>query len=54
MFAAMWLLAAMIEGQFCLLFGFLGLLGVQVALVSERTRNQPLVLDFEGGGLSSV
>jgi glycosyltransferase involved in cell wall biosynthesis len=43
----MWLLAAMIEGQFCLLFGFLGLLGVQVALVSERTRNQPLVLERE-------
>jgi hypothetical protein len=43
----LWLLAAMIEGQFCLLFGFLGLLGVQVALVSERTRNQPLVLERE-------
>jgi hypothetical protein len=30
-----------------LLFLFLGLLGVQVALVSERTRNQPLVLERE-------
>ncbi len=43
----LWLLAAMIEGQFCLLFLFLGLLGVQVALISERTRNQPLVLERE-------
>ena len=43
----LWLLAAMIEGQFCLLFGFLGLIGVQIALVSERTRNQPLVLERE-------
>ncbi|RYG93890.1 MAG: hypothetical protein EON58_17430 [Alphaproteobacteria bacterium] len=43
----LWLLAAMIESQFCLLFLFLGLLGVQIALVSERTRNQPLVLERE-------
>lgn len=43
----LWLFAAMIEGQFCLLFLFLGLLGVQVALISERTRNQPLVLERE-------
>jgi glycosyltransferase involved in cell wall biosynthesis len=43
----LWLLSAMIEGQFCLMFLFLGLLGVQMALVSERTRNQPLVLERE-------
>jgi glycosyltransferase involved in cell wall biosynthesis len=43
----LWLLAAMLEGQFCLLFLFLGLLGVQTALVSERTRGQPLVLERE-------
>ncbi len=43
----LWLLAAMLEGQFCLLFMFLGLLGVQTALISERTRNQPLVLERE-------
>lgn len=43
----LWLLAAMLEGQFGLLFLFLGLLGVQVGLVSERTRNQPLVLERE-------
>lgn len=43
----LWLFAAMLEGQFCLLFLFLGLIGVQVALVSERTRNQPLVIERE-------
>lgn len=43
----LWLFAAMLEGQFCLLFLFLGLVGVQIALVSERTRNQPLVLERE-------
>ncbi len=43
----LWLLAAVLEGQFCLLFLFLGLLGVQVALISERTRNQPLVIERE-------
>lgn len=43
----LWLFAAMLEGQFGLLFLFLGLLGVQIALVSERTRNQPLVLERE-------
>ncbi|HZV19798.1 MAG TPA: glycosyltransferase family 2 protein [Sphingobium sp.] len=43
----LWLLAAMLEAQFGMLFLFLGLLGVQVGLVSERTRNQPLVLERE-------
>lgn len=43
----LWLFAAMLEGQFCMLFLFLGLLGVQIALVSERTRNQALVLERE-------
>jgi glycosyltransferase involved in cell wall biosynthesis len=43
----LWLLAAALEGQFCLLFGFLGLLGVQIKLISERTRNQSLVLEKE-------
>jgi len=43
----LWLLAAMLEGQFCMLFLFLGLLGTQIALISERTRNQPLVLEQE-------
>lgn len=43
----LWLLAAVLEAQFCLIFGFLGLLGVQIKLISERTRNQPLVLERE-------
>lgn len=43
----LWLFAAMLEGQFGLLFLFMGLLGVQVALISERTRNQPLVIERE-------
>jgi glycosyltransferase involved in cell wall biosynthesis len=43
----LWLFAAMLEGQFGLLFLFLGLLGVQMGLVSDRTRNQPLVLERE-------
>jgi glycosyltransferase involved in cell wall biosynthesis len=43
----LWLFSALLEGQFGLLFLFLGLLGVQVALISERTRNQALVLERE-------
>ena len=43
----LWLFAAMLEGQFTMLFLFLGLLGVQVRLIADRTRNQPLVLERE-------
>lgn len=43
----LWLLAAVLEGQSALLFLFLGLIGVQVQLVSDRTRNQPLVIERE-------
>jgi polyisoprenyl-phosphate glycosyltransferase len=43
----LWLLAALLQGQFALLFGFLGLIGVQIALISDRTRNQPLVNERE-------
>lgn len=43
----LWLFAAALEAQFCLIFGFLGLLGVQIKLISERTRNQALVLERE-------
>lgn len=43
----LWLFAAMLEGQFALLFLFLGLMGVQVGLVSDRTRNGPLVVERE-------
>jgi len=42
-----WLFAALLEGQMTLTFLFFGLLGVQVGLISERTRNQPLVLERE-------
>lgn len=43
----LWLFAALLEGQMTLMFLFFGLLGVQVGLISERTRNQPLVLEQE-------
>jgi glycosyltransferase involved in cell wall biosynthesis len=43
----LWLFAAVLEGQLSLIFLFLGLLGVQIALISERTRNQPLVIERE-------
>lgn len=42
-----WLIAAAIEFQFALLFGFLGLIGDQVRLTSERTRATPLVVERE-------
>lgn len=43
----LWLWAAAIELQFTLLFLFLGLLGVQVRLISDRTRGTPLVVERE-------
>jgi len=43
----LWLLSAMLEGQFTLLFLFLGLIGVQIRQISDRTRNTPLVLERE-------
>ena len=43
----MWLFATLLELQFGLLFLFLGLLGVQVRLISDRTRGTPLVLERE-------
>lgn len=42
-----WLIASIIEAQFALLFGFLGLIGDQVRLISERTRETPLVFERE-------
>ena len=42
-----WLFAALLEGQVTLMFLFFGLLGVQTVLISERTRNQQLVLERE-------
>lgn len=43
----MWLFATLLELQFGLLFLFLGLLGVQVRLISDRTRGTPLVIEKE-------
>lgn len=43
----MWLFAALLEFQFGLLFLFLGLLGVQVRMISDRTRGTPLVIERE-------
>jgi dolichol-phosphate mannosyltransferase len=43
----LWLWASAIEVQFTLLFLFLGLIGVQVRLISDRTRGTPLVIERE-------
>jgi dolichol-phosphate mannosyltransferase len=43
----MWMFAALLELQFGLLFLFLGVLGVQVRLISDRTRGTPLVIERE-------
>ena len=43
----MWMFAALLELQFGLLFLFLGILGVQVRLISDRTRGTPLVIERE-------
>ena len=45
--ARMWMFATLLELQFGLLFLFLGLLGVQVRLISDRTRGTPLVIERE-------
>lgn len=42
-----WLLAALVEGHFALLFVFLGLAGDQLRLLAERTRRTPLVVERE-------
>ena len=41
----LWLIAMLIEIGFGLLFVFLGLMGEQVRLISERTRSTPLVIE---------
>jgi glycosyltransferase involved in cell wall biosynthesis len=43
----LWLWASALEGQFTLLFIFLGLIGVQVRAISDRTRGTPLVIERE-------
>ena len=42
-----WLIAAVVQAEFALLFGFLGLLGDNVRIISERTRRTPLVIERE-------
>jgi glycosyltransferase involved in cell wall biosynthesis len=42
-----WLIGAAFQAQFALLFGFLGLMGDHVRMISERTRNTPLVHERE-------
>ena len=43
----LWLWAGAIEVQFTLLFLFLGLIGVQIRQISDRTRGTPLVVERE-------
>ncbi|WHU03065.1 glycosyltransferase family 2 protein [Sphingomonas sp. NIBR02145] len=42
-----WFIAAVVQAQLAMLFGFLGLLGDNVRIISERTRGTPLVLERE-------
>lgn len=42
-----WLIAAVVQAELALLFGFLGLLGDNVRIISERTRGTPLVVEQE-------
>lgn len=44
---AAWLIGAVVQFEFALLFGFLGLLGDNLRIVSERTRRTPLVVERE-------
>lgn len=42
-----WFIAAVVQAELAMLFGFLGLLGDNLRIVSERTRRTPLVLERE-------
>ena len=42
-----WFIAAVVQAELALLFGFLGLLGDNLRIVSERTRGTPLVHERE-------
>jgi hypothetical protein len=42
-----WLIGRVMQFQFALIFGFLGLMGDHIRLMSERTRSQPLVYERE-------
>jgi glycosyltransferase involved in cell wall biosynthesis len=42
-----WLIAAVVQFELALMFGFVGLLGDNLRIVSERTRRTPLVIERE-------
>jgi glycosyltransferase involved in cell wall biosynthesis len=42
-----WFIAAVVQLELALLFGFIGLLGDNVRVISERTRRTPLVIERE-------
>lgn len=42
-----WFIAMVLQAQFALLFGFIGLMGDHIRLISERTRRTPLVIERE-------
>ena len=44
---AAWLIGAVVQFEFALLFGLLGLLGDNLRIISERTRRTPLVIERE-------
>jgi glycosyltransferase involved in cell wall biosynthesis len=45
--ASGWLIASAAEVQFALVFAFLGLIGDHIRIISERTRETPLVIERE-------
>ncbi|WP_022678779.1 glycosyltransferase family 2 protein [Sandarakinorhabdus limnophila] len=51
---ASWFIASVIQFQFALLFGFLGLLGDNIRIISERTRRTPLVVERERINFSDI
>jgi glycosyltransferase involved in cell wall biosynthesis len=42
-----WFIAAVVQFELALLFGFIGLVGDNVRVISERTRKTPLVVEHE-------
>lgn len=42
-----WLIGAAIQAQLALIFGFMGLIGDNIRIISERTRQTPLVIERE-------
>lgn len=42
-----WLIGMVLQAQFALIFGFMGLMGDHIRQISERTRGTPLVLERE-------